>query len=357
MPSNGRGTVDASPDTLLTVRGLKVRFFLQEGVVHAVEDVDLDVHAGRTLGVIGESGCGKSVTAQSILRILPSPPGRIEAGEIQLWRRKDDRAGDVPLDLATLDATGSVIREVRGNEIAMIFQEPMTSFGPMHTIGNQIEETILLHLPEVRRTEARERTVSLLEQMGIARPAAVAESYPHQMSGGMRQRAMIALALSCNPLLLIADEPTTALDVTVQAQILELLSRLQAEYGMAILFITHDLGVIAEIADEVAVMYLGRVVERASVTDLFDHPAHPYTRALLKSIPRIDAVEAERLTAIEGSVPDPFHVPSGCAYADRCGDFMPGRCDAAVPALTEYAPDHHVRCFLYDQPAGGDDES
>jgi oligopeptide/dipeptide ABC transporter ATP-binding protein len=244
---------------------------------------------------------------------------------------------------------------VRGNEIAMIFQEPMTSFGPMHTIGNQIEETILLHLPAVRRTEAWERTVSLLEQMGIARPAAVADSYPHQMSGGMRQRAMIALALSCNPLLLIADEPTTALDVTVQAQILELLSRLQAEYGMAILFITHDLGVIAEIADEVAVMYLGRVVERASVADLFDHPAHPYTRALLQSIPRIDSVEAERLTAIEGSVPDPFHVPAGCAYADRCGDFMPGRCDAAVPALAACAPDHHVRCFLYDQVPEADD--
>ena len=340
--------MDPTPDALLSIRGLKVRFYLQEGVVHAVEDVDLNVDAGRTLGVIGESGCGKSVTAQAILRILPAPPGKIEAGQIQLWRRKEFSHSESPLDLATVDPTGPTIRGVRGNEIAMIFQEPMTSFGPMHTIGNQIEETILLHLPDVNQAEARERTVSLLDQMGIARPASVAASYPHQMSGGMRQRAMIALALSCNPLLLIADEPTTALDVTVQAQILELLSNLQAEFGMAILFITHDLGVIAEIADEVAVMYLGRVVERASVAELFDHPAHPYTQALLKSIPRIDTAGTERLVAIEGSVPDPFHIPPGCAYADRCQEFMPGRCDVAVPALTEYASDHHVRCFLYD---------
>ncbi len=343
--------MDRTSHTLLTIRNLKVRFYLQEGIVHAVEDVNLDVQAGRTLGVIGESGCGKSVTAQTILRILPSPPGRIEEGEILLWQRKSQDTGDTPLDLVGLHPTGAAIRDVRGHEIAMIFQEPMTSFGPMHTIGNQIEETIRLHLPATTPAQARERTVSLLAQMGIARPDTVANSYPHQMSGGMRQRAMIALALSCTPLLLIADEPTTALDVTVQAQILELLSQLQAEYGMAILFITHDLGVIAEIADEVAVMYLGRVVEQASVHDLFDNPAHPYTRALLHSIPRIDAITSARLEAIEGSVPDPFHIPAGCAYADRCGDFMPGRCDRAVPDMIEHAPDHRVRCFLYDTAA------
>ncbi len=343
--------MDSSPNTLLSIRNLKVRFYLQEGIVHAVEDVNLEVHAGRTLGVIGESGCGKSVTAQTILRILPSPPGRIEEGEILLWQRKGQENGDIPLDLVHLNPTGTTIREVRGHEIAMIFQEPMTSFGPMHTIGNQIEETILLHLPETTAAEARERTVTLLEQMGIARPDTIANSYPHQMSGGMRQRAMIALALSCTPLLLIADEPTTALDVTVQAQILDLLSHLQEAYGMAILFITHDLGVIAEIADEVAVMYLGRVVEQASVQDLFDNPAHPYTRALLHSIPRIDTVTSERLEAIEGSVPDPFHIPAGCAYADRCADFMPGRCDQRVPQMIDFAPDHQVRCFLYESPA------
>ncbi len=339
-------------DTLLTIRNLKIRFYLQEGIVHAVEDVNLDVHAGRTLGIIGESGCGKSVTAQTILRILPSPPGRIEGGEILLWQRKGQPHGDSPLDLVSLPPTGTAIRHIRGHEIAMIFQEPMTSFGPMHTIGNQIEETIRLHLPNTTRVQARARTVSLLTQMGIARPDMIANSYPHQMSGGMRQRAMIALALACTPLLLIADEPTTALDVTVQAQILELLTQLQAEYGMAILFITHDLGVIAEIADEVAVMYLGRVVEQAAIHDLFDHPAHPYTRALLHSIPRIDTAASTRLEAIKGAVPDPFHIPVGCAYADRCGDFMPGRCDRDIPPMIEHAPNHQVRCFLYDTPTG-----
>lgn len=334
-------------DSLLSIRNLQVRFYLQEGIVQAVENVSLEVPVGRTLGIIGESGCGKSVTAQTILRILPTPPGRIESGEIWLWQRKE--TGAEPLDLALPNPTGAEIRSVRGREIAMIFQEPMTSFGPMHTIGNQIEETILLHLPSHSAAEARARTVELLGQMGIARPDAIANSFPHQMSGGMRQRAMIALALACNPLLLIADEPTTALDVTVQAQILELLARLQREYGMAILFITHDLGVIAEIADEVAVMYLGRVVEQAPVRELFDHPAHPYTRALLQSIPRIDDAAATRLVAIEGSVPDPFHTPTGCAYADRCADFMPGRCDRQVPAMTEIAPLHQVRCFLHEE--------
>ncbi len=350
---------DAAP-SLLTIRNLQVHFFLQEGIVRAVEDVHLEVRKGRTLGVIGESGCGKSVTAQTILRILPSPPGRIVDGEILLWQRKGDaaaRAPDAPLDLVSLKPTGPEIRHVRGNEISMIFQEPMTSFGPMHTIGNQIEETILLHMPHESRADVRARTISLLQRMGIARPDTIANAYPHQMSGGMRQRAMIALALSCTPLLLIADEPTTALDVTVQAQILALLTQQQQDFGMAILFITHDLGVIAEIADEVAVMYLGRVVEQASVQDLFDNPAHPYTQALLRSIPRIDDVSSARLLAIEGSVPDPFLVPPGCAYADRCTHFMPDLCDQAMPTMVESSPQHFVRCFLYDSAAESPDHA
>ncbi len=349
-----------SPSPLLTIRNLQVHFFLQEGIVRAVEDVHLEVHKGRTLGVIGESGCGKSVTAQTILRILPSPPGRIVAGEILLRQRKRDRGArtaGAPLDLVSLPPSGPEIRHVRGNEISMIFQEPMTSFGPMHTIGNQIEETMLLHMPQESRADVRARTISLLGRMGIARADAIANAYPHQLSGGMRQRAMIALALSCTPLLLIADEPTTALDVTVQAQILALLTQQQNDFGMAILFITHDLGVIAEIADEVAVMYLGRVVEQAAVQDLFDNPAHPYTRALLRSIPRIDAETTQRLAAIEGSVPDPFHVPPGCAYADRCMDFMPGLCDQAMPSMAEFAPQHLVRCFLYDSAAEATDDA
>lgn len=342
---------------LLTIRNLQVRFYLQEGIVRAVEDVNLEVYPGRTLGVIGESGCGKSVTAQAVLRILPSPPGRIVDGQILLWQRKasEGQPADAPLDLVRLDAAGREIRQVRGREIAMIFQEPMTSFGPMHTIGNQIEETILLHQAGTGQAEARAHTVSLLGQMGIPRPDAIANSYPHQISGGMRQRAMIALALSCTPLLLIADEPTTALDVTVQAQILELLSQLQATYGMAILFITHDLGVIAEVADEVAVMYLGRVVEQAPVHELFDHPAHPYTRALLHSIPRIDDTTTQRLESIRGAVPDPFHIPPGCAYADRCPDFMAGVCDRQIPDMIACGPNHRVRCFLYEETAADPD--
>ena len=336
---------------LLTIQNLQVQFFLQEGVVRAVEDVNLVLQAGRTLGVIGESGCGKSVTAQSILRIVPSPPGRIVNGRILLGQRKRAADAQAPLDLAGVDPTGAEIRAVRGREIAMIFQEPMTSFGPMHTVGNQIEETILLHQPDATRAQARARTVHLLGQMGIPRPDTIANAYPHQMSGGMRQRAMIALAMSCAPSLLIADEPTTALDVTVQAQILELLTQAQTESGMAMLFITHDLGVIAEVADEVAVMYLGRVVEQAPAAALFAQPAHPYTRALLRSIPRIDAAESRRLESIKGSVPDPFRVPPGCAFADRCADFMPGTCDRAMPAMTAIAADHQVRCFLYDATA------
>jgi peptide/nickel transport system ATP-binding protein len=346
---------DHQPDVLLEVQNLKTHFFLHEGVVRAVDDVSYVVERGQTLGIIGESGCGKSVTAQSILRIVPSPPGRIVSGRILLHRRAagDGAARPQPVDLAALDPRGDEIRRIRGREISMIFQEPMTSFGPMHTIGNQIMESILLHQAGASKQEARAQAIELLSKVGIARPERRVDAYPHQLSGGMRQRAMIAMALSCRPSLLLADEPTTALDVTIQAQILDLLRQLQAEFGMAIQFITHNLGVIAEMARDVAVMYLGRIVEQAPVADLFDHPRHPYTVGLLKSIPRLDQSRRKRLSTIEGVVPDPYRVPPGCSFSDRCPSFMPGVCDQAMPALVENEPRHRVRCFLYSNQAEG----
>ena len=334
-------------DSLLEIKNLRTHFHLQEGVVRAVDGVSFDVGRGQTLGIIGESGCGKSVTAHSILRLVPSPPGNIVSGEILLHRHGNGQGDSV--DLTQLDPRGAAIRAIRGAEISMVFQEPMTSFGPMHTIGNQIMESILLHQQGVDKTKSRELAIENLRKVGIPRPSQIVDAYPHQLSGGMRQRAMIAMALSCSPRLLIADEPTTALDVTIQAQILELLMALQAEFGMAVIFITHNLGVIAEVADEVAVMYLGRIVEQASVTELFDNPQHPYTQGLLNSIPHIDEAKIERLRAIEGVVPDPYEIPSGCAFSDRCPSFMPGTCDRAMPGLMATAPDHRVRCFLYSE--------
>jgi peptide/nickel transport system ATP-binding protein len=337
----------AREDLLLEVKDLKTYFFLYEGIVRAVDGVSFDVRRGRTLGIIGESGCGKSVTAQSILRIVPSPPARIVGGSILLHRI--DRNGNLEeiINLAELDPRGDEIRKIRGKEIAMIFQEPMTSFGPLNTIGDQIMEAILLHQEDVSKREAKAHTIELLGRVGIPRPDQFIDAYPHQLSGGMRQRAMIAMALSCNPGLLIADEPTTALDVTIQAQILDLLRHLREDFGMAIMFITHSLGVIAEIADEVAVMYLGKIVEQGSVEDIFDRPKHPYTQALLKSIPRIDKKAGSRLTTIEGVVPDPYEVPRGCPFSDRCPSFMKGICDEVVPSPSEVEKDHFVRCFLH----------
>lgn len=337
-------------DALLEIKNLKTHFHLQEGIVRAVDGVTFAIRRGRTLGIIGESGCGKSVTAHSILRLVPSPPGNIVDGEIRLHRRENGNAAgqsQEQTDLARLDPRGAEIRAIRGAEISMVFQEPMTSFGPMHTIGNQIMESILLHQVDVAKTEARELAIENLRKVGIPRPTQIVDAYPHQLSGGMRQRAMIAMALSCSPRLLIADEPTTALDVTIQAQILELMTTLQDEFGMAIIFITHNLGVIAEVADEVAVMYLGRIVEQASVTELFDNPQHPYTQGLLNSIPHIDAEKLPRLRAIEGVVPDPYEIPSGCGFSDRCPSFMPGVCDRAMPDLAATGQGHRVRCFLY----------
>ena len=335
-------------DSLLEIRNLMTHFHLQEGIVRAVDGVSFDVRRGQTLGIIGESGCGKSVTAHSILRLVPSPPGNIVNGELLLYRGESGENSG-PVDLAQLDPRGAEIRSIRGAEISMVFQEPMTSFGPMHSIGNQIIESILLHQEGVDKTEARELAIDNLRRVGIPRAAQIVDSFPHQLSGGMRQRAMIAMALSCSPRLLIADEPTTALDVTIQAQILELMMTLQEEFGMAVIFITHNLGVIAEVADEVAVMYLGRIVEQAGINELFDNPQHPYTQGLLNSIPHIDEEKLTRLRAIEGVVPDPYDIPSGCAFSDRCPSFMPGKCDSAMPDLAATGPEHRVRCFLYSE--------
>ena len=333
---------------LLSVKDLKTHFYVREGTVRSVDGVSFEVHQGRTLGIIGESGCGKSVTALSILRIVP-PPGRIVKGKILFHRTLEDGGSDrvtEVVDLTDLDPRGDDIRSIRGKEIAMVFQEPMSSLTPVYTVGNQIMESILLH-QEVNRSEARERAVEMLRRVGMPQPEQTVDSYPHQLSGGMRQRAMIAIALSCHPSLLIADEPTTALDVTTEAQILELMRDLQEELGMSIMFITHNLGVIAEMAEDVAVMYLGKIVERAGVVSLFHSPLHPYTKALLKSIPQIGRKSQQRLASIKGSVPDPYSLPDGCLFHPRCSQFMENRCERHEPELLEVENGHWVRCLLY----------
>lgn len=325
---------------LLEVRGLKTYFKTDEGILKAVDGVDLEIRPGMTVGVIGESGCGKSVTAQSVMRIVPSP-GYIAGGSINFYRRDQS-----VVDLAQLDPKGREIRSIRGGEIAMVFQEPMTSLSPVHTIGDQIMEAILLHRTK-DKNEAREIALDMLAKVEISNPQQRFNEYPHQLSGGMRQRVMIAMALSCHPSLLIADEPTTALDVTVQAQVLALLEQLQDEFGMAMMYITHDLGVIAEIADEVNVMYLGRVVERTSTVQLFRNPLHPYTKRLLQSIPRLEGQARTRLDAIEGNVPVPLNFPRQCGFYSRCREAIQGRCNTSVPALVHVGDGHYVRCFLY----------
>ena len=332
-----------TPEPLLEIQDLETHFHLREGVVKAVNGASLTLARGQTLGVVGESGCGKSVTAQSILQIVPKP-GRIVRGQILFHGY--DLEGGAPICISELRPDDPLMRDIRGSRISMIFQEPMTSFSPVHTIGNQLAETITLHLPEAE-DEAEARVIEIMTRVGIANPAQNFRAYPHQLSGGMRQRAMIAMALMLEPSLLIADEPTTALDVTTEAQILALMRRMQDELHMAIMFITHDLGVIAEMADEVAVMYLGRVVEKAPVRETFKHPKHPYLRALLESIPRIQRRTGQRLQAIEGNVPNPLDVPPGCPFHPRCSDFMPGICDVTLPPMLEQAPDHFVACHLY----------
>jgi len=324
-------------DPLLKIENLKTYFYTDDGIVRAVDGVSLEIGHEQTLGVVGESGCGKSIMAFSVMRLIPTPPGKIEDGEI-LFLRKNEKS---PLDLIGLNPKGAKIRSIRGNEIAMIFQEPMTSLSPVHTIGNQIAEAIKLH-QKVNRKEARERTVEALRKVQLPQPERQAISYPHELSGGMRQRAMIAMALSCNPSLLIADEPTTALDVTVQAQILDLMRSLQREIGMSIMLITHDLGVVARMADFVAVMYLGKVVEYADTRTILKTPQHPYTVGLIDSIPRIG--RKTRLVPIKGSVPDPLAKIVGCSFYARCPHAMQ-KC-REDPPLVQVEPGHAVKCWL-----------
>jgi peptide/nickel transport system ATP-binding protein len=327
---------------IVKVEGLKTYFRTLDGIVRAVDGVSLEIKPGETLGLVGESGCGKSVTAFSILRLLPKT-SRIVEGEIYFDRGE----GGQLIDLTTVDPNGDLIRSIRGNEIAMIFQEPLTSLSPVHTVGSQIAETVELH-QDASKEEARERAIEMLEEVGIAMPRQRYDEYPHQFSGGMRQRAMIAMALSCNPALLIADEPTTALDVTIQAQILELMKALQEEFGMAILMITHNLGVIAELSDRVAVMYMGRIVESGDARTIFHRPLHPYTVGLMRSIPHLGRRVKARLTPIPGSVPDPYSVPSGCAFLPRCPVPKMEACyGEQETSLIEVEARHFVRCPMY----------
>ncbi|GAA1686847.1 ABC transporter ATP-binding protein [Kribbella yunnanensis] len=324
--------------SLLEIDGLSTHFATADGLVRAVDDVSLRVEPGQTVCVVGESGCGKSVTARSILRLI-DPPGRIVAGRIRY------QSAGAAVDLAALDPTGAEMRRIRGKEIGMVFQEPMAALSPVHTIGRQLTETLLLH-ERLGKREARERAIDELRSVGIPQPEQRIDAYSFQLSGGMRQRAMIAMALACRPQLLIADEPTTALDVTTQAQILDLLRSLQEDRGMAMLFITHDLGVVAELADRVAVMYLGTVVEECDVDSLFHDPRHPYTRALLRAVPRIERRVRRRLPTIRGQVPHPQQRPTGCPYRTRCDHAVPNLCDQQPPPPVNTG-DREVRCVHY----------
>ncbi len=336
---------------LLKVRDLKTYFFQDDGMVKAVDGASFDVFPGKTLGIVGESGCGKSVTARSIMRIVDRP-GRIVGGQILL--RREPSAGSGELDLAKLKADGARMRQINGGDIGLIFQEPMTSFSPVHTVGNQIIEAIRLH-QTMSKQAARDRAIELLRLVGVPRAEGRVDEYAHQLSGGLRQRAMIAMALAADPRLLIADEPTTALDVTTQAQILNLLVDLQERNGMAIMLITHDLGVIAETADDVVVMYLGRVVEEGPVDDIFHAPKHPYTRALLRSIPSVDSPPRRNLPTISGSIPHPYNRPPGCPFHTRCPDVMPGLCNVVEPPLVPVAAGQMAACFLYPEVRAASD--
>ena len=324
---------------LLDIAGLSTIFNTDDGAIRAVDDVSFSINRGQTLGIVGESGCGKSVTGLSILQL--QSPGHIEKGQIHYYKSNKD----IPIDITQLAPKSEEMRSIRGNDIAMIFQEPMTSLNPVYTIGNQISEAVVLH-QQVSKKEARSRSIEMLERVGIPAPHKRVDDYPHQFSGGMRQRAMIAMALSCNPSLLIADEPTTALDVTIQAQVLDLMRELQEELGMAIMMITHDLGVIAEITNEIVIMYAGRVVEKGNLDQIFYHPLHPYTRGLLASIPVLGADSHKQLHSISGSVPRPLAMPPGCAFAPRCTDRFE-RCDE-MPELKAVGENNSVRCWLHE---------
>jgi peptide/nickel transport system ATP-binding protein len=340
-PETVRAATDL--DNVIEVKNLQVQFKTQVGTVNALNGVSFNIPRGKVLGVVGESGCGKSITGLSIMQLVPRP-GRVLSGEI-LFR---DKSGSQPVNLLSYERQSPEMRHIRGKNISMIFQEPMTSLNPCYTVGNQIMEAIVLHqTPD--RLQAKEQTIQILQKVGMPNPAHVFASFPHQLSGGMRQRAMIAMALSCTPDLLIADEPTTALDVTTEAQILDLMRVLQAEIGMSIMFVTHNLGVVAQMCDEVAVMYLGRVVERATVDEIFYDPKHPYTISLLRSIPRLGSQRKEPLEVIQGTIPDPYSQVSGCPFHPRCPSFMQDTCDGLVPDETTVpGPTRHtVRCHLY----------
>ncbi len=331
-------------EPLLSIRDLKVHFFMDEGVVKAVDGISLDVNPGQVFGIVGESGCGKSVTMKALLRIV-EPPGRIVGGTMLLRRTAKDGSTET-VDLAELDARGAEMRDIRGGQIALIPQEPMAAFSPVHTVGDQIIEAIRLHR-NVDKREARNMALQQFKDVGIPASEQRLDAYSWQLSGGLRQRAMIAMALSCNPLILIADEPTTAVDVTTQAQVLRLLRRLQQERNSAIIFITHDLGVIAQMADYVTVMYLGLVMEQGPVDRIFHAPKHPYTEALLESIPSIHMTPRANLPTISGSIPHPFNRPAGCPFHPRCTKFMPGLCDQRPPELLPVDEQQTVSCFLY----------
>ena len=315
---------------LLIVKDLSIHFDTEDGTVPAVDGISFSIGRGETLGLVGESGCGKTVTSLAIMRLIPSPPGRIAGGEILFTGEN------------LLTKTDAEMRKIRGNQIAMIFQEPMTSLNPVFTVGDQIGEAIILH-QKVHNREARFRAIEMLRKVGIPSPEKRVDEYPHQMSGGMRQRVMIAMALSCNPKLLIADEPTTALDVTIQAQILNLMKELRQELETAIMLITHDLGIIAEFADKVVVMYAGAIIEMADVFELFKTPIHPYAVGLLGSIPRVNETK-ERLQVIDGAIPSPLDMPQGCLFHPRC-KYMMDVCREARPRLSQVKPGHYVRCF------------
>lgn len=342
--------VTTARDNVLEIKDLKTHFFTNEGVVRAVDGVTMSLERGKTLAVVGESGCGKSITARSVLQIVERP-GQIVGGEI-LLHRKIKNGQKETIDLAKLGPKSKEIRSIRWQDISMIFQEPMSSFSPVHTIGNQIREAVLTH-EKVSKDEANQRAIEALRMVGFPRPDRLVDRYPFQLSGGMRQRAMIAMALIGSPDVLIADEPTTALDVTTQAQILDLIRGLQAELGMSLLMITHDLGVVAEMADDVAVMYLGKVAEEGTVDQIFHAPRHPYTQALLRSVPKLgDQGAEERLYTLHGTVPNPYNRPSACPFHTRCDRFMAGLCDVVEPPRVDFGDGHHARCLLYTKAAG-----
>jgi oligopeptide/dipeptide ABC transporter ATP-binding protein len=340
-------------NVLVEIKDLHTYFFLAEGIVRAVDGVDLNIQRGQTVGVVGESGCGKSMTALSLMQLVPSP-GKITEGEILYYRTTRSNGSGEAVDIVRindLEPNSKKMRSIRGAQISMVFQEPMTAMSPVRSVGVQITEAIELH-QGVSKSEARDIAVELLRRVRLPNPERTIDDYPFQLSGGMRQRCVIAMALSCNPSLLIADEPTTALDVTTEAQILDLMRDLQREFGMAIMYITHNLGVIAEMAKEVAVMYLGKIVEQTDVQSIFFNPLHPYTRALLRSIPMLDDAVTRsgarrRLETIEGMVPDPYAILKGCTFHPRCSDAIAGTCDQVEPCMVEPQPGHIVRCHLY----------